>query len=1025
MSSTLGLAQASRFLQPRALACGAALVGLLAADVVAAQAFDADAVRLSPAGTGYIDPEILQVGAGLAFQEGDGDVWLGWLDPATGLFVSSDGKDELVDTGAFPIAVSWGGPELAMDANGWSVVYTKEDPATGAPQIWQAELGDGGWSRIMLTGGSRHQTPLVTSSLVRTGTRVLNIAGSWEAGTASWFDDMAPAEEHAVVAVGDDITGRTPVRWARDDVHILYRDELARVHLLNTDTGSNVQITGDGGHYDDPNGWRAPEHGGELVVAAILDDTRIAILRDLGGGAWHRTTTLSVPAGAQHAYYGSPEPVVIGDRSYLSVVVKDQPNHSQTTATSGEVWIIGIEADEHGRPAFARRADDGQPGVFRSDPETFVGADELFVYYSSLVRGPGGGIVYELWRARTGIPIPAPTRPEVTVDDGTLRGVAVDRAHAFRGIRYAAPPTGANRWRPPQPVEPWDGVRNAAFFDNPAPQSREGRVGGSDGYLGDEDCLFLNVWTPADRQPAEQLPVLFFVHGGGNLSGASSEAIDSLVDRTGGAGLYDGARLAATGDVVVVTINYRLGPLGYLALPALDAEHQAAGGPATSGNYAILDQIAALEWVQSNITAFGGDPERVMLFGQSAGARNTSVLLTSPLARGLFSRAAMHSGVATIRTRAEIDAYTDDLLTELGFDSSAPDLLDQLRAVDAQTLAMSEAARPLGFGNVTFSPHIDGWVVDADPQTVINRGEHAKVPFMIGTTSEEYAHRFADVSDAAYEDMLVSMYGPQLAGQILEVYPLADFPSGRDALVAVVTDSNLTCTARRIAGWATENQDAGVYRYQFTRTMSSPARLGDGAYHTSELLFLFQHFSTGHIEADADDLTVETAVRDTWVRMAATGSPDVPWHPYWSPYDPTTDPSMVLDADLELARGLRTQRCDFWDGLRASMNRAPAIETPEAPLSVVARQLLTVALEPVTTDPDGDDVDFAATGLPDGAMWDRETGTLRWRPGLADAGSHTIVITAVDVWGATDSVQLTIDVGPSEARDVAGRADGR
>jgi para-nitrobenzyl esterase len=818
-----------------AASLGAAVVCLLApTDVPALDtiSIDPDPVRLSPVGESYIDPEILNIGDRLTFQTGGGRIWLADLDPVTGLFRSPTGKDVLVDDGAYPVAASWNGPEFGVDAHGWSVFYTKASPPDGAPQIWRAHHDVDGWVSEPLTEGGSHQTALATSSLTRTGTRVLSIRGDWDGGTMNWFSDGDAASAHDLIAIDDSVFGRTPVRWSRDGRFVLYRDELGRVNLHDADTGEHRLVTDDGVVHDDPNGWSAPEFGGELVIAALVEDGRIAILRDLGGATWERIATLDVPEGSNQSYYGSPEPLVLGGRSYLSVAVKDQPNFGGTTPTDSEIWIIGIEPGAGGGPSFARRCDEGAPGVFRSDPETYLGSDEVFVYYNVIDRSGGSG-GYELWRARTGLTPDGPRFVELELDDGRVRGFVDGESHAFRGLPYAAPPVGELRWQPPQPVEPWDGVRDAVFFGNPAPQTLATRVGGDATFIGSEDCLFLNVWTPADRLPGEPLPILFFVHGGGNLSGASSESLDSILQLTDGAALYDGSALAAAGRVVVVTVNYRLGPLGYLALPALDDESAARGGSGTSGNYGILDQIEALRWVQRNIEAFGGDRNRVMLFGQSGGARNTSVHLAGPQSNGLFSSAVMHSGVVSVRTRSAIDDFAAVLLAELGLGGTEPDLLDRLRTVDPEVLVASDAAQPIGLGSMTFSPHVDGYVLLDQPYNVVNRGEHARVPFVIGATSGEYVHRFSDIPDSAYEDFVIAQFGPIIGGQVLALYPLGDFDSAHDAVAAINGDKNLTCSTRRAASWFAANQTAPVFRYWFDHTMSSPLRLGDGAYHTS------------------------------------------------------------------------------------------------------------------------------------------------------------------------------------------------
>jgi para-nitrobenzyl esterase len=987
-------------------------------------AFDPAPVRLSPPGQSYVDPEVLQVDGRLVFQTGGGSIWVAELDPVTGLFRSEDGKDSLVDTGASPVALTWSGPEFGVDASGWSVFYAKPTVPGESPQIWRATPVDDGWLTEPLTSGEPHQTQLATKSLTRTGTRIMNLRGTWSEGTIEWFSETEPADAHPLIVIDDETFGRTPARWSGDGRLILYRDAMGRIHRVDADTGVTGLVVDDGRSHDDPNAWSAPEFDGERVLATVVDDTGIAIHRESDDGLWTPLATLEVPQDSSLRYYGSPEALVVGGRSYLSVAVKNQPNHGDATPTDSEIWIIGIEPGADGAPQFARRCDDGAPGLFRSDPETFIGSDEVFVYYNLIdLEGGSDGRSYQAWRARTGIPSGVPA-PEVTVETGTLRGFVDGGTHAFRGIPYAAAPVGDLRWRPPQPAYSWGDVREAVFYGSPAPQTLASRVGGEDRVVGEEDCLFLNVWTPADRLPGERLPVVFFVHGGGNMSGASSEPVDSILELTDGPSIYEGAGLAERGRVVVVTVNYRLGPLGYLALPGLDAENLAAGGAAVSGNYGILDQQAALRWVRRNVEVFGGDPDRVMIVGQSGGARNISVHLASPRSAGFFSAAVMHSGVTSVRTRRDLDGFGVALLDELGFRGDEPDLLDRLREVTPETLVTSEAAQPLGLGSMTFSPHVDGDVLADQPSNVLYRGEGARVSFVIGATTNEYGHRFTDVPDSGYEPYLIGLFGPALAADVMSRYPLEAFASASEAIAVINTDRNLICSTRRAAAWAVHGDAGPVFRYIFDRTMSSDLRLADGPYHTSDLLFLFQHFANGDLDGSDGDRAVDEFLRDAWTHLAATGTPDVAWHPAWPEYDPALDPAMVISAEPGVQYGFRADRCAFWDEVIRSASRPPELELPSTPVDAIVGW--TTEIRVGWSDADGDHVDLLVDGLPPGAVLEPATGTITWRPGPSDVGTLILDVTARDLRGASSqgTIEIRVSAELPEPRDPSGRTSG-
>jgi para-nitrobenzyl esterase len=298
--------------------------------------------------------------------------------------------------------------------------------------------------------------------------------------------------------------------------------------------------------------------------------------------------------------------------------------------------------------------------------------------------------------------IPATANRTMRIDSGLISGQTnSDGVTSYLGIPFAMPPVGNLRWRPPQPVEPWNGVRKADHFGASCMQDEMGvRLPWSRGFMTQgpisEDCLYLNVWTPS-RSGAKKLPVMVWIYGGGYSEGSSEVAV------------YNGEKLATKG-VVVVTFNYRVGPLGFLAYPALTAEspHHA------SGNYGLLDQIAALKWVHRNIARFGGDPSKVTIFGQSAGAGSVGILMASPVAKGLFQRAITESGLGLFRgldsrkPLAEAEAQGVKYAERMGAHSLA-----QLRALPSADFAKAIPGMPAGLTG--FSSNLDNWVITKTP----------------------------------------------------------------------------------------------------------------------------------------------------------------------------------------------------------------------------------------------------------------------------------------------------------------------
>ncbi|MGM0631655.1 MAG: carboxylesterase/lipase family protein [Pseudomonadota bacterium] len=447
---------------------------------------------------------------------------------------------------------------------------------------------------------------------------------------------------------------------------------------------------------------------------------------------------------------------------------------------------------------------------------------------------------------------------------GTLIGESEDGIRVFRGIPYAEPPVGALRWQPPQPAAAWEGERMADSFGPDCIQSPypENSFFYRPARLTSEDCLYLNVWAPDEAE--EPLPVMVWIHGG------------ALTRGSGAIATYDGTRLADK-DVVLVTINYRLGVLGYFAHPELVTESPRF----SAGNYGILDQIEALRWVRDNIAAFGGDPDNVTIFGESAGAWSVNFLTASPLSGGLFHKAIAQSG-ARLDQRIELDRQTPagssavSAGSELGARVGAASLRE-LRAMPAR--ALHEAAEEAGFNTDGI---VDGWVLTEQPYEQFVAGRQHPVPVLLGFNSDEGttlgAAANAPDSSSAYEQRIRTMYGP-LADAFLEVYPPDD---PRQSTLDAFRDSAF---GWNMVTWAnvTRQVDQNAWLYYFTHHPPGGPD-GLGAYHAAEIAYVFDNVHTLRGEVDAVDRDLADAMSDYWVSFARNGRPQVDGQPAWRPY---------------------------------------------------------------------------------------------------------------------------------------------
>lgn len=478
---------------------------------------------------------------------------------------------------------------------------------------------------------------------------------------------------------------------------------------------------------------------------------------------------------------------------------------------------------------------------------------------------------------------------------------------AFKGLPFAAPPVGELRWRPPEPHEPRSGVQRAADYGPRCPQNDGSgyardiaRDFGSDPALvpdppaTSEDCLFLNVWT-SNLGGSEPQPVMVWIHGGSNTHGGADEIP------------YDGTNLAQRG-VVVVTFNYRLGLLGFLAHPALTAESPNR----SSGNYGMLDQIAALQWVGQNIAAFGGDPERVTVAGASAGAADVLYLMTSPLSAGLFHRAIAQSGAppSDQRTLAaqEIRGLRLQELLELR-DSDMP--LVDLRAVPFEQLLEVSVVHL----NEEFdcAPVTDGWALTDLPGRVFGAGNQHDVPLLIGSNADEWTSigRYPEpLTRSGLRGWLRSRWG-RWADRAARIYPLTESEAVEAVAQRWQTDHWFTCptdfTARSMAAVSSD-----AYLYLFSRRL--PANGGGrlGAFHGAEVAYVFDNLaSESWVPRTAADQELADAMAAYWVQFAATGDPNRDGLPRWPEYG-TGGEYLELGDEIAARARLRVAACDLW-----------------------------------------------------------------------------------------------------------------
>ncbi len=492
-----------------------------------------------------------------------------------------------------------------------------------------------------------------------------------------------------------------------------------------------------------------------------------------------------------------------------------------------------------------------------------------------------------------------PVGPQVKIDSGAIAGATADGVEAFKGIPFAAPPVGDLRWRAPQSVKAWTGVRDATQYGHDCMQTPFPSDAAPLGTTPDEDCLVANVWRPAGTKPGQKLPVMVWIYGGGFVNGGSSPAV------------YAGDGLARKG-VIMVSFNYRIGRFGFFGFPALtqaDADH------GLLGNYGFMDQIAALKWVQRNAAAFGGDPANVTIFGESAGGGSVHTLLTTPLAKGLFARAIVQSGGGRgylmgdrrlsqdLPTAKSSETLGLALAEKNGIAGSDAAALAKLRALPADVVNDGLSMATMGQGFATYGgPMVDGRIVVETPQAAYSSGHWAKVPVMIGANSDDIGFFGAPNKAAAFATFGAGATAAKAA------YDPDGTADDRAVIHRMAMDRMMIEPARFVAA-TIAGQGIASYEYRFSYAADSMrSQWTGGAPHATEIPFVLNTVKAKYgSDLTAKDAAIADATNSYWANFAKTGNPNGAGLPQWPAYDPAKDVIMDFAGD-----GKATPAPDAW-----------------------------------------------------------------------------------------------------------------
>lgn len=467
----------------------------------------------------------------------------------------------------------------------------------------------------------------------------------------------------------------------------------------------------------------------------------------------------------------------------------------------------------------------------------------------------------------------------VVIDTGAVRGTSADGVVSFKGIPFAQPPVGDLRWRPPQPVKRWSGERDAKSYGADCMQDPFPGDAAPLGVPPAEDCLYMNVWRPATGSSSEKLPVMVWIYGGGFVNGGSSPSV------------YDGSEFAKSG-VVLVSFNYRLGNFGFFAHPALATEQK----DGMFGNYGIMDQVAALQWVKRNVAAFGGDPNNITIFGESAGGISVHILMTSPLSQNLFQKAIVQSGGgrpglvggrALSGTPDSGEARGLALAKKYGVEGTDAAALKKLREVPAASLA--KGLNLAGMGDQTYSggPMTDGKLVLGAPSALYAKGQGARVPLIVGATNMDIGFTQANTLDE-----LFASFGPN-ADKARAVYGTDPKADVRYVAFKVGGDQMMVEPVRHIARLRTA-QGLKVYQFRFSYVAESLRKQWPGAMHATDIPFFFNTVAARYgKDLTPADAAAARAAHAYFIGFAKTGVPQAAGQPEWPAYDPKTD--LIMD----------------------------------------------------------------------------------------------------------------------------------
>jgi len=506
-----------------------------------------------------------------------------------------------------------------------------------------------------------------------------------------------------------------------------------------------------------------------------------------------------------------------------------------------------------------------------------------------------------------------PARPAdprvVETTEGTILGAVDARGmRSWLGVPFAAPPVGALRWREAQPPARHAPLTTTAYrlpcSQIPVPAGSDSISSGGPKVASAEDCLYLNIWVPP-HDAGTRLPVMVWIHGGQYLRGATSQ--------------YDGESLARLGNVIVVTLAYRLGPLGFLAHPALTAESSLH----TSGNQALFDHLQALKWLRANLPVFDGDPARVTLFGESAGSASACAMMASPLSRGLFQRAILQSTACpededtpALAAREQLGRRIAEALGCKQDDARA-ELACMRGKTDDEVMTAIRLGKVLGEdgGGVSYRFVTDGVVLPMSPQKALETGAILRIPVILGTTDDEMGRYIVGYKVNTVDDYraVLKKEWPKHVDELVAAYPVSDPGQLAPRMSALFSDWANTCPIRHDARMFVK-LGVPTYVYRFKR---APDVFGDrskGAFHGSELAFLFPSvFAKHQLVVTDEDRVVQQTMTAYWGRFAATGDPNGGELPAWPRYDLAREAYVALDAKTTTGAKLHAGECDLWD----------------------------------------------------------------------------------------------------------------